>query len=1435
MNERSFQLLRTNPALTTNLQLVVSSDYKLYLETINSNKELNSDKYKHYIIGKDSLLEDVIPNFYKKIPVNLAFDVKNEDDTDIMYDNFDNQFDTTYFAGGQNIIDQWHSEEFEYFAPLYIKKDKLPKGFIILRVDEPAIYEINQSQYEITSLTKDNFKQEIVDKWKCVDVKNLSDSSELGVFLKNNFTENDKFPKAPFELDIKKNNFSRWYGMDYRTGVYAEKSMILNDKLFYQTPDFKLEEFITSGFRDNKIIYPNILNLKFLFDDTPADANQVKTWSMNRYYGFYVDDMVEVENLTTYKTPIIRTDVEIKNNIFVFEGTNESKNPFYQAWNENEKSFVYIDNNLHEVKRVVENNLYVYKIISDKKLDGKLDQIEINNKRVKINYNKSDGKNYITSIEGELIIDKYKDKDGFERSMLSDLYLIEIDGKYHVLKNDETENVDLSGNTVGYENNYYIQSDYVINSTESEGLEYWKGGKNSDFYTKKKIFNEKLEETPKQYQVYKIKFSDIKDFDYDRVHTNFSDFDYEKTHYHETPEMKLYAIEYRDQSIPKNFKKHEEGIDGQYKPQIVSSEYLSTDELFEVKNNDLTDIWRKNQIACKWGYMDSISHSDYSYKFNNHLSTGEIFNRTVNPFKKKPDLSNKNLDYFYRIGNFHDGTNNIYYYKQSTNITTDLLDQSHSSKFNLQKYIESEVDYFEYFFNNKQLFYNDGRFYERKYKKYSLFNSGDNFQNSSTLFKGLKVNIHGIDNFTLVNEDYNKIQKIIADEEKTFNGYKFTIILNDYYERYDGGYFVDSESNGVKDDLGLIDTSKNGIHLFLNEKYKNVLVLINIKIPILDTIYDLNNVEKVGENYGLYRAKTLDDTRIDDGIGEKYDPSIFIANNFIEAVNNMNDKNTFDEYINFYYIDEFGISGHTKITDYDNSTMSNIESWGKKVPPFILNFDYPNKLSMKKESYFYTPLIGPEYNIYDKFKTSASDKVSRKKDINDFLAREIQINEREIKRTSQAHKETIDYTDEIFRYSGSHDVIYKNIELFNTYDFWEISGETYVLDKNNVFYTNYNKFGKIDEVIFSKVNRRENILKLKNAENDKSIYPMVDEFGYSYIDRDIFKSNWDDDFYIETTMDIDEDSDITAGFVVSELIVTLSLDTSSLPTVVATATYTNNSSVPRDGDVKWEYMSPNDTNWSLSGTTTGVSIDILSEEVLTFNFNIDDTITGTHKFKTYITQSENATQSFNVTPTTAPTADFEPDSTQNIDVNDTITFQITGDISLVEEINWTFQGGTPQTSTDATVTVQYQDASNSPYDVTLEVSNSFGSDTKTVNDMVEVNPSEDAPVASFYGERAEDGYTSPSDTNVLLVISPPYNVANFYYDGTGGTPTSYQWSFNNGSPSQSTDANPTGITYTTTGQHTVTLTVSNAGGSDNISRTGYVSVIEPPEDEPLTL
>ncbi len=57
-----------------------------------------------------------------------------------------------------------------------------------------------------------------------------------------------------------------------------------------------------------------------------------------------------------------------------------------------------------------------------------------------------------------------------------------------------------------------------------------------------------------------------------------------------------------------------------------------------------------------------------------------------------------------------------------------------------------------------------------------------------------------------------------------------------------------------------------------------------------------------------------------------------------------------------------------------------------------------------------------------------------------------------------------------------------------------------------------------------------------------------------------------------------------------------------------------------------------------------------------------------------------------------------------------------------------------------------------------------------------------------------------------------------------GQPTSFNWTFQGGTPATSTAQNPS-VTYNTAGTYDVSLTVSNANGQNTSSQTGYITVI----------
>ena len=59
-----------------------------------------------------------------------------------------------------------------------------------------------------------------------------------------NYTRNDSFPISPLDIDFKRNEFSKWYGIDYKTGGYVNKSIFLEEWFGEEKEIFEMEKFI---------------------------------------------------------------------------------------------------------------------------------------------------------------------------------------------------------------------------------------------------------------------------------------------------------------------------------------------------------------------------------------------------------------------------------------------------------------------------------------------------------------------------------------------------------------------------------------------------------------------------------------------------------------------------------------------------------------------------------------------------------------------------------------------------------------------------------------------------------------------------------------------------------------------------------------------------------------------------------------------------------------------------------------------------------------------------------------------------------------------------------------------------------------------------------------------------------------------------------------
>jgi len=156
-----------------------------------------------------------------------------------------------------------------------------------------------------------------------------------------------------------------------------------------------------------------------------------------------------------------------------------------------------------------------------------------------------------------------------------------------------------------------------------------------------------------------------------------------------------------------------------------------------------------------------------------------------------------------------------------------------------------------------------------------------------------------------------------------------------------------------------------------------------------------------------------------------------------------------------------------------------------------------------------------------------------------------------------------------------------------------------------------------------------------------------------------------------------------------------------------------------------------------------------------------------------------------IVPATLPTG--QPITMQNRSQNATSCF-------------WSFEGATPSTSTEENPTITY--SRTGTFAITLFVTNGTDSDTKTVNVNVV-----DVASADFTADN-----TTISAGGSVTFTNLSVNASTYY------------WTFAGGTPSTSTEINPT-VTYDTPGSYSVTLFAAGENSSDSETKTAYITVL----------
>ena len=347
----SFGVLRANPRISGNVKLTVDSKSGIWLNSIDSNPEMSNSAYKGFRISSDSSYDKDLYKFFNdgKTPSEFVFGLVGENDpVQNQVNDLSRIYNFFYSSGVSPLVSDKYSEDFSYFAPLWLGDD-VPDYFVIFKVNDPIDYsylipvtslevgktykvlqdstiDVNSSGYlpyrvssgssiytdgDIFVATSTLFnvlqgigKVILLDPNYNIDfVENVGDHFYDKILPKStivstfNLKENSNIGKylrkikntsgysdSLIDVRFEDNQLTTFNGVNYNVGIFDKKGDYFFD--YYKTPETQIgfEEFITNGFKNNGIISYKLLNLEFLFNDSDS-----KDYTINRYFGMYVN------------------------------------------------------------------------------------------------------------------------------------------------------------------------------------------------------------------------------------------------------------------------------------------------------------------------------------------------------------------------------------------------------------------------------------------------------------------------------------------------------------------------------------------------------------------------------------------------------------------------------------------------------------------------------------------------------------------------------------------------------------------------------------------------------------------------------------------------------------------------------------------------------------------------------------------------------------------------------------------------------------------------------------------------------------------------------------------------------------------------------------------------------------------------------------------
>jgi hypothetical protein len=227
----------------------------------------------------------------------------------------------------------------------------------------------------------------------------------------------------------------------------------------------------------------------------------------------------------------------------------------------------------------------------------------------------------------------------------------------------------------------------------------------------------------------------------------------------------------------------------------------------------------------------------------------------------------------------------------------------------------------------------------------------------------------------------------------------------------------------------------------------------------------------------------------------------FTAVNFINSINDIENKYDFTDYVTYVIIEEDGsVTRHKH--DENLSTLS-----------CLIKCESPDDLEIKVNSLTKNKIDLPKPLKSRKRLTNGNIRDIKQLNYYNDVPVGVNIIENKFEPKSfnnySGNKNILSNT--IYRHSGYYMPIFYDIQLFN-------KGLDNTYTGNYKFDITLTDFGLIKERKIRKINRKGSILKLDNQKDTKAVYPMLQEFGYTTTDFFIFGSTWNFQYHLETIL-----------------------------------------------------------------------------------------------------------------------------------------------------------------------------------------------------------------------------------------------------------------------------------------------------------------------------